>query len=414
MKQIEIRDYQGIDSASIELADGVTVLAGASDSGKSSVVRAIRDFAYNSIGDGHVQAGKDHAAVLVDGVHWEKGKKVNRYTMPDGTVYDKVGRGQVPADVQAITGIREVVYGDGVSARLNVQSQFDPEFGVGFKGSDNAKIVGSISRLEQVFNGIRDATAEHGKARKQEEAAKTKLEADQAVAESLAWVDNAVALHERARVLGTEVLTAQVKVDGLKTLAGKATASREALARSDAEDGRLRRALSGIDARSDVIRATAGKLAVLRLTACRVAQARRSATETETESATVGARGLKDCTTGRIEGLGSRLVTSRRLWSRLASARIALAEIAGLGKGIQGLKAADSMAGEIGGLGERLGTLRRLKQQFEGQTCVIRATEGNLRQVKAEMTDCERKLAKALDGVKICPLTNGPRLCQAS
>jgi DNA repair ATPase RecN len=364
MNRIEIKDYQGIERAAIELAAGVTVLAGPSDSGKSSIVRALRDWAYNSIGDGHVQAGKDAASVTVDGITWEKGKKVNRYTLADGTVYDKVGRGQVPDDVQGLTGIREISYGEGISCRLNVAGQFDPEFAVGFKGSDNAKIIGSISRLEQVFNAIREATADHSRARKQEEASKGKLAADKAAAESLAWVDAVVADYEKAvRRLG-EALDAEAKLARLADYAARASHAAQVASRTAAEARRAQR--------------------------------------------------LGAFTVGQIEALGAKLKALEALKARLGAIKAAHKASRAILGATARVGAQNRRVGEIQALGARLQGLDRMLEQSGLALAYQQKCEGQRCGWETDMEAAGIELKRVLDSVETCPLTGGPRLCKTN
>ena len=165
MKDVSIRNYQGIVKADFELVPGTNVFIGGTDTGKSSLIRALRDWMYNTVGDAHVTAGAEVAEVTVDDVMWRKGKKDNEYIIGD-KVYSKVGRGAVPTEVQDVTGIRDVEFGEGVTRRLNIVEQFGPEFIVGEKTSENAKVIGSLSGIHVIFNALREATADHKRAQK--------------------------------------------------------------------------------------------------------------------------------------------------------------------------------------------------------------------------------------------------------
>jgi exonuclease SbcC len=165
LKHVKITGYQGIEQAEIDLHDGINVFVGPTDSGKSSLVRALRDFFYNTVGDFFVTVGKKKAVVEVDGVRWEKSSKDNRYVIGD-QVYEKVGRGVVPEEVQQKTGVREVEFGEGVVKRLNISEQFGNEFIISDKASDNAKVVGGLSGIGIVFNALRDSTSELQKAKR--------------------------------------------------------------------------------------------------------------------------------------------------------------------------------------------------------------------------------------------------------
>jgi len=196
---VKIRNYQGIEKADLEIADGITVFIGPSDSGKSSVLRACRDFWYNREGDDHVMVGSKTAKVAVDNVIWEKGKSANRYKV-DKDVYDKVGRGIVPEEVVAATNVKEVQFGDGVVRRLNVIEQFGQPFMVGDKASDNAKIIGSLSGIGIVFNALRSATADYKNQRKAQESFNRDKQAAEEELEGYGYLPDVRAKVEKIRI----------------------------------------------------------------------------------------------------------------------------------------------------------------------------------------------------------------------
>jgi len=197
MKDVSIRNYQGIVKADFELVPGTNVFIGGTDTGKSSLIRALRDWMYNTVGDAHVTAGADVAEVTVDGVMWRKGKKDNEYIIGD-KVYSKVGRGAVPTEVQDVTGIRDVEFGEGVTRRLNIVEQFGPEFIVGEKASENAKVIGSLSGIHVIFNALREATADHKRAQKDVNTFEERKADAELKVESFAYIGDVVDLLEKA------------------------------------------------------------------------------------------------------------------------------------------------------------------------------------------------------------------------
>lgn len=219
--EIEIKNYQGIEHATIGLADGITVFIGPSDSGKSAFFRCMRDYWYNCQGDGHVMVGAKKATVESCGVRWEKGKNVNRYVI-DGTVYDSVGRGVVPPEVIERTRVREVGFGDDISRRLNIAEQFGAPFMIGEKVSDNAKIIGSLSGIGVVFNALREATADHRKARQDEERSKASVKQSEEQIDGYVYLASVADMLEKANELLESVRQKRVILDRLRTLVSEA------------------------------------------------------------------------------------------------------------------------------------------------------------------------------------------------
>lgn len=158
MNKAIIEKYQSIKYAEIEFGK-ITMITGQTDSGKSAFVRSLKGWAINQLGDDFVMAGEDFCRVTVDDVVWEKGGGKNDYTVPGQKPFQKCGKA-VPELVQNHTKISEVEFGDGVKYLLNFHEQMKPLFLVQGNPADNAKIIGSISNIHVIYNGIRKAEAE--------------------------------------------------------------------------------------------------------------------------------------------------------------------------------------------------------------------------------------------------------------
>jgi len=97
--RVRVRDFQSIEDATIEV-DGLTVITGPNNSGKTALMRAVSGAFTNARGTKFVRHGKDSSKVELsfsDGrtLLWEKGEKVNRYEL-DGKALNRVGHGAPP------------------------------------------------------------------------------------------------------------------------------------------------------------------------------------------------------------------------------------------------------------------------------------------------------------------------------
>jgi exonuclease SbcC len=114
---VRVQNFQSVEDATIVI-DGLTVITGTNNSGKTAVMRAIRGVFTNAPAGPLVRHGCAHLSVTLtfdDGtsILWEKGwekpgrkgKTVNRYTI-NGKQIATVGRG-VPPEVEAL-GVREI------------------------------------------------------------------------------------------------------------------------------------------------------------------------------------------------------------------------------------------------------------------------------------------------------------------
>lgn len=156
-----VRHFQSIEKADLALHP-FTVIVGASNSGKSAFLRALRTLAYNTTSPGIVQVGHDAAVVSLKWedkcepheVWVERGPSKSTY----GTVIDhkeerfpKAGV-SVPDDVAKILRFPEV---EGDS--LNFSFQFDKPFLLDVPGTKVAKILGDLTNINVLYEAVREA-----------------------------------------------------------------------------------------------------------------------------------------------------------------------------------------------------------------------------------------------------------------
>ena len=104
MFTLRIQDFQSLKDVEIEV-QGLTVVTGQNNSGKSACVRAAFGAFTNTPGTKYVRHGAEHTSVSMefsDGqiLKWEKGSGVNRYTL-NGKVLNKVGR-SAPEEISCL------------------------------------------------------------------------------------------------------------------------------------------------------------------------------------------------------------------------------------------------------------------------------------------------------------------------
>jgi len=170
LTRIAIKNFQSIEDATLELGD-ITIITGKSRSGKSAFFRAVKGAVENMSGDSFVTFGKKESVVTLDNVSWIQSKTKNEYAIavqsqPDGDIdferFEKCGR-ETPEAVRNELGMGRIEFGDGLKANLNFCDQLGRIFLVQGKGSDNAKVIGSITNLHQIYNGLRDAQRDTGR-----------------------------------------------------------------------------------------------------------------------------------------------------------------------------------------------------------------------------------------------------------
>ena len=158
MIRVRVRNFQSIVDAEI-VVDGLTVVTGQNNSGKTAVMRAVHGVFTNASGNALVRHGEDHLSVDLDfgegqEVRWEKGPKIKpRYTI-DGKVI-AAGR-QVPDEVTAL-GVQPIQAGATI-----VWPQIAPQFSgqvflLDLPGSAMAEAVADVERVGRLTQALKYA-----------------------------------------------------------------------------------------------------------------------------------------------------------------------------------------------------------------------------------------------------------------
>lgn len=164
--EVEVKGFQSIEHVKVTL-DGLTVLVGRSNLGKSALVRAVSALLTNPTGSDFVRhtpachratGGKTckcfaQVTLRLSGheITWQKGDSTHRYTV-DGGLYDKVERG-APSFLQPL-GLHPFAFGDD-EAHLQVADQWQPLCLLDRKGSEVAEAVSGLGNLDRIHDALR-------------------------------------------------------------------------------------------------------------------------------------------------------------------------------------------------------------------------------------------------------------------
>lgn len=160
IENVSIANWQSLRKVDLTLGR-FTVIVGASSSGKTAFMRAMRGVASNVRGTGQLTRGRNTAAITVR----SNGQKVTlqhsgqawRYLLvgTDGAEreYAKLNA-QVPPEVTAALGF-DPVPTSGTS--VNFAGQFDPPYLLGDAGSSVARVLGELTNVDRIFNAVREA-----------------------------------------------------------------------------------------------------------------------------------------------------------------------------------------------------------------------------------------------------------------
>lgn len=166
---LRVRDFQAIKDATIRVS-GLTVVTGTNNSGKTSLMRAVRGVFTNAPAGPLVRLGTAHLTVDLafdEGrtLTWEKGhdkpngkgKAINRYII-DGKSLEGVGRG-VPPEVEAF-GVRAISAGSD-EIWPQIARQFDGNlFLVDRPGSVVAEALSDVDRVGKLSDALRSSESD--------------------------------------------------------------------------------------------------------------------------------------------------------------------------------------------------------------------------------------------------------------
>jgi hypothetical protein len=215
--KIDVLNFQALGHAVVD-AEGLTVIVGPSDRGKSALLRAIEAGLFNRAGEGFVRVGQSSARVRLElngtgpahAIEWEKGGGQNRFNV-DGTDYGRVGR-DAPPILRAL-GFRDEVIGGklgddhklvgGETLRPQVARQFDPIFLLDQPGSFLNEVMVKLSRLGVLQRANRTCSGDLRTAKTKLGTQAERAQQARAAAEALHPV---VALREHVEVLSEWVV----------------------------------------------------------------------------------------------------------------------------------------------------------------------------------------------------------------
>lgn len=157
IQKIKLKNFQSLKDVTLSLGR-VTVIKGASDVGKSAIIRGLNAFFNNSFNSEYAHNGN-----LPFGVALQKDNRVafGRRTTKgveykfDSVVYSKTAK-KIPQDISNFLGIYPYAIDVDMSVFFQIQKQFDQPFLLTESSITVAKIIGRISNLNIVLMAMRE------------------------------------------------------------------------------------------------------------------------------------------------------------------------------------------------------------------------------------------------------------------
>jgi DNA repair protein SbcC/Rad50 len=156
IKSLEIRNFQSHVKTELEFSNGVNVIVGSSDSGKTAIIRALRWACWNRPSGNAICSswGGDTNVVLEteEGIVWRHKGKEDWYEikLPDraGSTFKAFGTA-VPQEIASLLNINEI----------NLQGQLDAPFLLSDSAGEVAAHFNRIARLDKIDTGTQNVNA---------------------------------------------------------------------------------------------------------------------------------------------------------------------------------------------------------------------------------------------------------------
>lgn len=154
IKRLVLKNFQAHTLLELNFQKGINIIYGATDSGKSSIVRALRWICFDDFSSNEarkLETKETVVTVIFDSgieVSRIKSNSVNAYTLKNGNEekrFDSIGKG-VPEEISKIFGM-ELLDVDGVKINLNIAEQLSAPFLLGkeFPSTFRAKLFNQLT-----------------------------------------------------------------------------------------------------------------------------------------------------------------------------------------------------------------------------------------------------------------------------
>ena len=166
IKKIDLINFQSHKFTSLDFADGLNVIVGPSDNGKTSILRAIRWVFFNEPqGLGMLRNNEDFVSVRIYfnndySVERKRSKKENLYIIYN----EKTGEVQefnslrtgLPPEVSNVMKIKKITLDKASDINFNIQFQHDGPFMFSYTATQKSALIGKMYNLDVVDKAIDD------------------------------------------------------------------------------------------------------------------------------------------------------------------------------------------------------------------------------------------------------------------
>lgn len=231
VSKIVLKNFESHEHTVLDLSPKITAITGRTDSGKSSIFRAIYWLVNNEPrGEEFIRRGCNFCCVelhLEDGkiIGRKKGKEgkdsVNQYYViapgEKPVVYDSVGN-SVPEELWVLLGMNTFLLPGENKPTLNFAEQGSPPFGVYDSGPERARKLSAFSGIDKADSAIKLLTNDIRALRRSIATTEESLSDLRSSLQKLKVLDSLEAAVKKARVLYDQADEARLSVEHLKEI----------------------------------------------------------------------------------------------------------------------------------------------------------------------------------------------------
>lgn len=225
IRDIYLQGFQSHTNTHITFADGLTVITGPSDSGKTAVIRALRWLAFNeptgeafvneSVGEALVKVVLDNGIIISKTRRKGKTTYILQMGVDDaGSVFEK---SEVPEEIKQVLGIEKQTFGD-FQTSLNFSFQLEAPFLISEPASAGAKVLGKLAGTEAVDLAVKSVSKDTYAARQERSQAEKEIERFLSQLFLYEGIDEAKQKVEICELIVSDIETLIAKQEKLKTV----------------------------------------------------------------------------------------------------------------------------------------------------------------------------------------------------
>lgn len=158
IKKLILKNFQQWKSGEIEFKNGLNILIGNTECGKSTLFRAIGSILNGKIPEDYIRKESKECEVKIefsDGSVFRRARGKNNIADANGTIFERVGK-DIPFEYFKQLGSTSIKFGNK-DLSLCYYSQFEPHFFITLSDYDKSKLIGTICGIDiidKIIDGI--------------------------------------------------------------------------------------------------------------------------------------------------------------------------------------------------------------------------------------------------------------------